>query len=113
MSPGYALVVDWISEIWQELDQATIIRSFDQCGITAQNMANYGSQLRHFVRIAEHDDGDSWEQVEEDLELLDSDESENFINNYNKSKSIFPNSTLKGRETPGVIRLMTRKLFTK
>ena len=94
MSPGYALVVDWISEIWQELDQATIIRSFDQCGITAQNMANYGSQLRHFVRSNElvdnvdladeanhemfqHGDGDSWVPEEEDMELLDSDESEN------------------------------------
>jgi hypothetical protein len=48
MSPGYALVVDWISEICQELDQATIIRSFDQCGLTAQSMINYGSQLIHF-----------------------------------------------------------------
>jgi hypothetical protein len=92
-SPGYALVVDWISEIWQELDQATIIRSFDQCGITTQNMANYGSQLRHFVRsnelvenvnltdeanheIFEHGDGSS-RRPEDDLELLDSDESEN------------------------------------
>ena len=62
--------------------------------ITAQNMANYGSQLRHFVRSNElvdnvdladeanhemfqHGDGDSWEPEVEDLELLDSDESEN------------------------------------
>ena len=57
-------------------------------------MANYGSQLRHFVRSNElvdnvdladeanhemfqHDDGDSWEPEDEDWELLDSDESEN------------------------------------
>jgi hypothetical protein len=46
-----------------------------------RNGPNYDRQLRHFVRIAEHGDGDSWEEVEEDLELLDSDESENFINN--------------------------------
>ena len=67
-------------------------RSFDQCGITTQNMTNYGSQLRHFVRsnelvenvdltdeanheIFEHGDGDSWEP--DDLELMDSDESKN------------------------------------
>jgi len=75
----------WIGSV--KLDQATIKRSFDQCGITAQNMANYGSQLRHFVRSNElvdnvdladeanhemfqHGAGDSWEPEEEDTGAL-------------------------------------------
>jgi hypothetical protein len=49
-SPGYATVITWISEIWQDLDPALIARSFDHCGITSKSLADYGSQLRHFVR---------------------------------------------------------------
>ena len=49
-SPGYALVVEWISQCWQELDPSVIICSFDQCGITSQNMVDYESQLMHSLR---------------------------------------------------------------
>jgi len=96
-SPGYAMVVEWISQCWQELDTSVIVRSFDQCGITSRNMANYGSQLRHFLRNNELVDeidlldqandeifdqdgnGDSWEP-EGDLELRACDESEEEAN---------------------------------
>ena len=44
-SPGYATVITWISEIWQDLDPALIARSFDHCGITSKSLADYGSQL--------------------------------------------------------------------
>ena len=49
-SPGYAQVITWISEVWQELDPSLIASSFDKCGITSRNLADYSSQLRHFVR---------------------------------------------------------------
>ena len=42
-SPGYATVITWISEI-------EIARSFDHCGITSKNSADYDSLLGHFVR---------------------------------------------------------------
>ena len=37
----------WISEIWHELNPALISRSFDHCGITSSNLADYS---RHFAR---------------------------------------------------------------
>ena len=43
----------WISESWHDLDPAFILRSFDHWWITSSNLANYGSQLRHFTRTNE------------------------------------------------------------
>ena len=92
-SPGYAQAITWISEIWADLDANLIARSFDQCGITSNNLADHHSQLRHFVRTSELKDdvypidqslneatnsfneqhGDEWDA---DLEELLDDESD-------------------------------------
>jgi hypothetical protein len=48
-SSGYARVVEWIAEAWDELDPNVITRSFKYYGITSKNILNYGSKLRHFV----------------------------------------------------------------
>ena len=89
-SPGYARVVDWISEAWAELDSNMIASSFQRCGITSRNFADYSHQLRHFMRTTElvddvmpqadlvHDEnvfaaiGDEWEEQEEALNDSDS-----------------------------------------
>jgi hypothetical protein len=34
-SPGYAKLVNWISEIWESIDSNLIAKSFDVCGITS------------------------------------------------------------------------------
>jgi hypothetical protein len=52
-SPGYAQAVLWISEVWAELDASLIASSFQFCGITTRNLADFSSQLRHFVRTTE------------------------------------------------------------
>ena len=52
-SPGYAKVIEWINECWDELDSSLIERSFDHCGITSNQLADFVSQLRHFVRTKE------------------------------------------------------------
>jgi hypothetical protein len=36
-SPGYALAIQWLSEIWESFELHTIKNSFDYCGITSQN----------------------------------------------------------------------------
>ena len=36
-SPGYAQVLNWISEIWQKFDKGLLIDSFNCCGITSRN----------------------------------------------------------------------------
>ena len=51
--PGYARVIKWIAEAWDELDSNLIDRSFKYCGVTSNNLAGYGSQIRHFVRTSE------------------------------------------------------------
>ena len=79
-------MVSWISEAWKELDSNLIVRSFQHCGITSRNPADYGSQLRHFIRFNElvdtivndemgsddifGGDGDEWD--EETQAILDS-----------------------------------------
>ena len=52
-SPGYARVVDWISEAWAELDSNMIASSFQRCGITSRNFADYSHQLRDFMCTTE------------------------------------------------------------
>ncbi|RNA01128.1 pogo transposable element with KRAB domain-like, partial [Brachionus plicatilis] len=46
-SPGYALAIQWLSDIWSEFDESIIINSFDYCGITSQN--NLHKTLRNLV----------------------------------------------------------------
>ena len=36
-SPGYASVIQWISDIWKNIDDDLLTNSFDYCGITSQN----------------------------------------------------------------------------
>ena len=55
-SPGYAMVLQWISEIWDELDSNLIARSFDNCGIISSKLSDFNNQLRHFVRTTEFAD---------------------------------------------------------
>jgi hypothetical protein len=94
-SPGYAKVVEWISEAWSELDAGMISSSFQRCGITSRNFADYSNQLRHFMRTTElvddvvqqddfHDDdgafggdGDDWDSQAEALLDSESDIDEN------------------------------------
>ena len=49
-SPEYSQVITWISEVWEELGFLLITSSFDKCGIISGNLADYSSQLCHFVR---------------------------------------------------------------
>ena len=53
ISPGYALVLQWISEAWDEIDLNLIARSFDHCGIISSRLIDFNNQLRHFVRTTE------------------------------------------------------------
>ena len=46
-------VVEWIAKACDELDYNLITRSFKYCGVTSNNLADYGRQLRHFVRTSE------------------------------------------------------------
>ena len=46
-------MVGLISEAWDELDSNLIARSFQHFGITSRYMADYSSQLRHFMRTNE------------------------------------------------------------
>ena len=52
-SPGYRKVVEWINEAWAELDACMISSSFQRCGITSRNIADFNNQLRHFMRTTE------------------------------------------------------------
>ena len=99
-SPGYAMVLQWISEIWDELDSNLIARSFDNCGITSSKLSDFNNQLRHFVRTTEFADkvqpddsaqsddlfeenGDDWEEqthVIIDSESEDENERDFFLN---------------------------------
>jgi hypothetical protein len=46
-SPGYALVIDWISKIWAEFDESILRDSFDACGISSNS--NLSSMLKCIV----------------------------------------------------------------
>ena len=57
------------------MDSSLIERSFDHCGITSNQLADFGSQLRHFVRTKElvytvefgdEADGMIWAEVDGD-----------------------------------------------
>lgn len=49
-SPGYALAIQWISEIWTALDAELIKKSFDLCGITQSKVDECHLQLKAFIR---------------------------------------------------------------
>ena len=49
-SPGYAKLINWISEIWEAFEPSILAASFDQCGITSNNPVDFHNQLRHFVQ---------------------------------------------------------------
>ena len=44
-SPGYASVIQWISDIWKNIDDDLLTNSFDYCGITSQNKLHSILQL--------------------------------------------------------------------
>ncbi|CAF0774012.1 unnamed protein product [Brachionus calyciflorus] len=48
-SPGYIQVINWISEIWDQLDSGIIRDSFDRCGITSSQIIDFHSQLQGFL----------------------------------------------------------------
>ena len=52
-SPGYAMVLQWISEIWDELDSNLIACFFANCGIKSSKLTDSKNQLRHFFRTTE------------------------------------------------------------
>ena len=49
-SPGYALVITWIRQIWASLSRDIIRNYFIQCGIVANEPNDYHNQLRNFVK---------------------------------------------------------------
>jgi len=49
-SPGYALAIQWISEVWAQLDAELIKKSFDLCGITQSNINECHLQLKAFIQ---------------------------------------------------------------
>lgn len=90
-SPGYALAINWIAQIWQNMDSNLLASSFDQSGLTTNNKDHYHRQLKHFIETNEliddvaDDDGTSdlrgfYEEDErrgvEDDGLVDDDDSE-------------------------------------
>jgi hypothetical protein len=48
-SPGYARAIDWIGEIWEELNPAIIANSFTVCGITQSDPRLLHKQLVAFM----------------------------------------------------------------
>lgn len=52
-SPGYVTVVEWISEIWADLDRTMIKQSFKKCGITTHDDNEFHSPLAQLCRTHE------------------------------------------------------------
>ena len=72
-SPGYALCIKWLSEIWINFPEAYIINSFQQCGISStrefhsalQKILNDRSPINSFVDFYhESDDLDGFTDVD-------------------------------------------------
>jgi len=40
-SPGYAKVINWISEIWNDFDSEIIVKSFATTGVTSQHLDDF------------------------------------------------------------------------
>ena len=47
--PGYANISKWLLECWEKLDQASIIHSFQYCGITSETPHDYHSELKELL----------------------------------------------------------------
>ena len=80
-SPGYGLVINWISAAWDELDQDIILRTFQLCGITQSNFDDCHTQLRAFMDSGEtdmvvDDDGSNEVRGFEDEVLDDQDDDD-------------------------------------
>ena len=72
-SPGYANLVNWISEIWESMDTNLIAKSFDVCGITS-NGESLSSILKTVLSSNEAITDYVVDQCEsEELELYDND----------------------------------------
>ena len=48
-SPGYGKCIQWISEIWAELNADIIMNSFSQCGIVGQDENRFHSVLKKIM----------------------------------------------------------------
>ena len=55
-SPGYAQIINWVSEIWEAFDPMIIKNSFDQAGITSNMIDVFHRQLKHFILNQEFTD---------------------------------------------------------
>ncbi len=51
--PGYANISKWLLECWEKLDQASIIHSFQYCGITSETPHDYHSELKELLQSKE------------------------------------------------------------
>jgi hypothetical protein len=83
-SPGYATAINWISQIWDELDTQMIANSFKLCGITQSSYQSCHSQLKAFLdmgtieTVEEEDGADEIEGFDDAVvrgETIDEDES--------------------------------------
>lgn len=81
-SPGYAKVIDWLSDIWSEFSKQILIDSFDSCGITSKNslhsnlnfMLQSNRIISDYIRNQQEDDEfDSFE--ENDRHIFESSEN--------------------------------------
>jgi hypothetical protein len=64
-SPGYANVIQWISEIWRELEPSIIADSFDACGITASSVDDLHSALKAYLQSGTTDFVEDYDQASE------------------------------------------------
>ena len=64
-SPGYAQVINWISEIWDQLSPEIVRDSFDRCEITSSRMFEYHTQLQGFMEKNQLDMIDDFDESDE------------------------------------------------
>jgi hypothetical protein len=79
-SPSYALVITWLSEIWESLDVNIIIDSFAECGITSVDPLDLRKQLRHLAEtneLVEVDDIIDYDGTGDLVGFIDYDDNEN------------------------------------
>ena len=49
-SPGYAIAISWVSEIWNNFDREIIKRSFHICGITQEKVIEFILYIRFSIK---------------------------------------------------------------
>ena len=55
-SPGYSNVINWVSEIWQDMDPNLLRDSFDNCGLVDNsNLHSVLNKLTHEEILEESD----------------------------------------------------------